>query len=108
LSITQRLGKKTIYGWTLAICLIIIVFKICKIPPEAFAYGDSPVPVKIVDADMDYSFHFLPVKIIDKEKPLPVEIISIKKPDPHPSISNLEEYKKIKNFKWDRISVDAE
>lgn len=57
---------------------------------------------------MDYSRHFLPVKISDKEKPLPVEIISIKKPDPHPSISNIEEYNKIKNFRWDRIPVDAE
>jgi len=88
----------------IAICLVIIVFKICKIPPEAFAYGDSPVPVKIVGINQ-LLYNSLPVKIDDIKSPLPVEIISIKKPDPSPY--NLSEYNKIKNFKWDRIPVDV-
>ena len=91
----------------IAICLVIIVFKINDIPSSVYAYGDSPVPVKIVDVNMDYSFNSLPVRISNKEKPLPIEIVSIKKPDPHPSPSNMEEYNKIKNLKWDRILVNV-
>jgi len=101
----------------IAICLVIIVFKINDIPSKVYAYGDSPVEVKIVGIK-SYMLDSLPVEINNVKIPLPVkidtaktsipvEIVSIKKPDTHTAPTfDLNEYNRIRDLKWDRIPVD--
>ncbi len=93
----------------IAICLVVIVFKITDIPSSVHAYGaygKPPVPVEIVGIN-SYMLYSLPVEIISTKTPLPVEVVSIKKPK-NPNLMDVEEFQKTKDLKWDRISVGTD